>query len=505
MRRTPHDDLRRRRAARTRLLCVALFSLGPVAAPAQAPPIRFGIAQAPITLDPRFATDAAAERICRLLYRKLVDFDEHYLPVPQLARWEEIAPTHYRFTLGGDGRVFHDGSRLTAADVKATYDFILNPANASPHRGSLSVISRIEVADDDHLEFFLDRPDRLFPGRLTAGILPRRSHEAGATGRAQPIGSGPVRFRAWPDESRLVLERVVDGARIEFLTVPNATVRALKLVRGEIDLLQGDMPPELTGWLARQRGVKSQRVRGDSVVYVGFNTRDPLTGQRTVREAIAHAIDREAIIRHLFNDSAVSTESVLPAAHWAGAPDLPAFRHDPARARELLGTLGYGPESPLRILYKTSSDPFRIRLATIIQNQLKEVGIDADLRSYDWGTFYGDVRAGRFQMYTLSWVGLKLPDIFRYAFHSASVPPTGANRGRFSEARVDALIEQADAASLAADQAMLYRAVQSALHDQLPSFPLWREDVTAVMRRDLRGYVPTADGNYDALMTARWP
>jgi peptide/nickel transport system substrate-binding protein len=87
-----------------------------------------------------------------------------------------------------------------------------------------------------------------------------------------------------------------------------------------------------------------------------------------------------------------------------------------------------------RIVYTTSTDPFRLRLATIIQHQLSAAGFEVELRSYDWGTFYGDIRAGRFQMYSLMWVGIKLPEIFRYAFHSESRPPVGANRG-FSSVR----------------------------------------------------------------------
>jgi peptide/nickel transport system substrate-binding protein len=79
--------------------------------------------------------------------------------------------------------------------------------------------------------------------------------------------------------------------------------------------------------------------------------------------------------------------------------------------------------------------------------EVAEVGVVLKIQSYDWGTFYADIKAGRFELYGLSWVGLQLPDIFRYAFHSASVPPTGANRGRYSSTEVDALIEAAEASS----------------------------------------------------------
>ncbi len=103
--------------------------------------------------------------------------------------------------------------------------------------------------------------------------------------------------------------------------------------------------------------------------------------------------------------------------------------------------------SRCRLQYKTSTDPVRIRIATVIQQQLADVGIDLQLLSYDWGTFYGDIKAGRFQMYSLAWVGIKTPDIFRYAFYSDSLPPEGANRGRLADARVDQLIEAAEQAA----------------------------------------------------------
>ncbi len=106
--------------------------------------------------------------------------------------------------------------------------------------------------------------------------------------------------------------------------------------------------------------------------------------------------------------------------------------------------------------YKTSTDPVRVRIATVIQQQLAEVGIDMRLSSYDWGTFFGDIKAGRFQMYSLAWVGIKTPDIFRYAFHSSSLPPEGANRGRLASAAVDRLIEAAEqGATLEAQGAIL--------------------------------------------------
>ena len=107
-------------------------------------------------------------------------------------------------------------------------------------------------------------------------------------------------------------------------------------------------------------------------------------------------------------------------------------------------------------------------------------------------------------MYSLSWVGLKTPDSFRYLFHSDSLPPAGANRGRFRSPRADALIERAEAAADAGDQVPVYRELQHLLLDELPYIPLWYEHHVAGHRSDVTGYNLAADGNYDGLSEIRW-
>jgi peptide/nickel transport system substrate-binding protein len=164
-----------------------------------------------------------------------------------------------------------------------------------------------------------------------------------------------------------------------------------------------------------------------------------------------------------------------------------------------LAEAGYGPQQPLRLVYKSSSDPFRIRLATIIQSQLQAVGIELELRSYDWGTFFGDIKAGRFQLYSLTWVGLRTPDSFRYLFASDSLPPQGANRGRYASVAVDRLLDRADAEQSLEQRAASYRRIQQILHRDLPYVPLWYEDQLAASRRELEGYRLQPDGNYDGL------
>ncbi len=464
--------------------------------------IRLLVANAPGNLDPRFATDAVSSRICRLLYQSLTDFDESFQPTPQLAQWEMLTPTHYRFHLQQHGRLFSDGTLLTSHDVKATYLSILDPETASPHRSSLAVINRIQPVDDDTLDFYLTHADPLFPGRHLIGILPAHLLSKQHDFNLQPVGSGPLQFQGRPDEGRLQFSRQADGQLLELLTVKDAAVRALKLARGEADLLAGDLPPELQGWLQQREDVQVVTEQGTTFSYLGFNLDDPLVGDLNIRQAIGHAIDRQAIIHFLLNDAARPAFGMFPADHWAGYTGQSDFGFDRERSITLLNQLGYDEHTPLKLIYKTSSNPFRLRLATVIQHQLKEVGIDVEIQSHDWGTFYGDIKAGRFQMYSLSWVGLKLPDIFRYVFHSESIPPAGANRGRFQDPLVDQMIDAAEHLPLN-KQPEAYRQIQARLLELLPYVPLWYEDQVVAKRNSVTGYTLSADGNYDGLITVQ--
>lgn len=463
--------------------------------------LRLGLASAPVTLDPRFATDAVSTRVNRLLYARLVEFDARQLPVPGIATWQVITPTHYRFRLspGETGRRFHNGEYLTAADVKATYDSLLDVRTASPHRATLALIEHVDVIDDNTVDFRLGNADPLFPAYLVIGILPARLLASGHAFRDQPLGSGPLRFRAWPEPGRLDLERVADHQALSIIHVADATVRVLKFIRGELDLLQNDLSPELVQFLEAREDVTVSRAPGSNFTYLGFNLEDPLTGNPLVRRAISAAIDRQAIIRYVMGNAARPAAALLPPEHWAGNPGLASPGHDPELAKSLLAQAGFTAQQPLRLSYKTSTDAFRVRLATVLQSQLKAVGIEVDLTSYDWGTLYGDIKAGNFQMYSLSWVGIKSPDIFRYVFHSDFVPPRGSNRGRYRNPQVDALINEAMAAGDLQVQAVQYRRLQGLLLEELPYVPLWYEDHVVAAHATLRGYQVGLDGDYDGL------
>ncbi|SIN88809.1 peptide/nickel transport system substrate-binding protein [Sulfurivirga caldicuralii] len=460
---------------------------------------RLGVSGRPRSLDPRRATDALSSRLNRLLYEAPVDFNARFEPVPALMDWQQTAPLRWVFALRKSTR-FHDGTPLTAEDVAATYASVLDPATASPHRGGLKHVQRVRALDGQRVQFDLTHVDALFPGRLTIGVLPRRLMKAGHDFNRQPLGSGPCRF-VDANEQRTRLQRP-DGALLEFIKVKDPLVQVLKLRKGELDWIQGGLSPELVRYCAARPELAVQWHRGTNFAYIGFNFRDSWLSQQPIREAIALGIDRAAIVQALFDNHARLAGALLPPEHWAGLKNWSGYPYDPGRARALLeSAIGQGQR--LSLSYKTSANPLRLRLAAIYQSMLREIGIDLTIQSYDWGTFYADIKAGRFQLYSLAWVGIKSPDIFQYVFHSQAVPPAGANRGHYANPEVDRLIEAALAAQMFAEQQRLYGQLQRVLAETVAQVPLWYEDQYAVLHRSVSGYTLAADGRYDGVLTMR--
>lgn len=476
------------------LFCIALLLLACNRSETHAderttPAIRFAIAQGPLNLDPRYATDAASARVNRLIYQSLVDFDAQSKPVPSLAAWVEINPITFKFTLQAHRVSFHNQTPLTANDVKATYDS-LQAMKDSPHAAEFVNIAHIEVLDDDKVLFHLKQADKDFPAKLVIGILPGEliaknhdfSHEA--------IGNGPLKLMAW--NSMLTLKRIQDGQLIRLVEVKDPTVRVLKLLRGEVDVLQGDLPPELVKYLQSKPEVQVKTSVGTNFSYLGLNMRDPVLQNLKVRLAIAHAINRHAIMKKVMVPRTRIAGAILPPEHYtnqaANSSSLPAYDYNPALARQLL--LEAGVKLPLKLVYKTSTDAQRIRFATIMQAQMQSAGIALEIRSLDWGTFFEDVKQGNFQLFGLAWVGIKTPEIYAKALGSQSFPPNGFNRGHYADAVLDKLLVQEN-----------WPAVTLRIHNQLPYIPLWYEGQFAAMRKNIKNYAPKPDGNWDDLAT----
>lgn len=471
------------------LVCIMGLSVGLLAACQQTSDtpqaIRFAVAQAPLNLDPRYATDAASERVNRLLYQRLVEFDANSRPIPSLASWQAVTPRHYRLVLKNEIAPFHHQKPFSAHDVKATYDSLLRLAD-SAHSAEYANIREVAVIDMHTVDFKLQSPDMHFAEKLIIGILPKDLIEKKHDFVHKPVGNGALQFERW--EGKLVLKRVKDAQIITFTEVKDPTVRVLKLLRGETDLLQGDLPPELIKYLQAKPEVQVKTTLGTNFSYLGLNMQDPVLQPLKVRQAIAHAIDRQAVIDTVMVSDTRLANVILPPEHYAGNATLPAYTYNPTLAKELLQAAGV--ELPLKLVYKTSTDAQRVRLATVLQAQMAAAGIVLEIRSLDWGTFFEEVKQGNFQMYGLTWVGIKTPDIYTKVFGSAFIPPNGFNRGRYGDGELDQLLANEN-----------WPTATTRIHAQLPYIPLWYEGQFAATRRGVKGYVPQADGNWDALST----
>jgi peptide/nickel transport system substrate-binding protein len=451
--------------------------------------IVFAIGQMPLNLDPRYATDAASERVNRLLYQSLVDFDAQSKPAPSLASWLEVSPVNYRFTLNKNRALFHNQTPLTANDVKATYDSLATLKD-SPNTAEFANIQNIEVVDNDTIEFKLRQEDKHFPAKLIIGILPAKLIAQSYDFSHAPIGSGALKFVSW--QNKLTLERLKDGQKISLIEVKDPTVRVLKLLQGEVDLLQGELPPELVKYLQTKSDLMVKTSIGANFSYLGLNFKDPILQKLKVRQAIAHAINRKQLIEKAMIAHSREAELILPPEHYTNQQtihqSLNIYDYNPALAKQLLQEAGV--KLPLKLIYKTSTDAQRVRFATILQAQMAKAGIDLEIRSLDWGTFFADVKQGNFQLYGLTWVGIKTPEIYAKAFGTQSAPPKGFNRGRYADAELDKLLADEN-----------WQAATMRIHNQLPYIPLWYEGQFAAMRKGITNYNAKPDGNWDDLGT----
>jgi peptide/nickel transport system substrate-binding protein len=260
--------------------------------------------------------------------------------------------------------------------------------------------------------------------------------------------------------------------------------------------------------LEAEPNLKVESGPGSPVVYVTFNVTDPVLKDKKVRQAVACAIDRQAIVDAIWRGQARLANTLLPTGHWAAATneELAQYPHDAVRAQRLLEEAGFPARKDgvrMRLTMKTSTDETTRLMAAVLQQQLRAAGIQLEIRSAEFGTFYADVTKGAFQIYALRWIGSNEdPDIFRYAYGSGSFPPKGGNRGRYSNARVDALLAEASASSDRAVRKKNYVEVQQILAEELPGIPLWYPNNEVVHTRRVMDVRPRASGNFDFLREA---
>ncbi len=470
------------------------------------------IESSPTNLDPRVGLDAQSECIDGLLFDDLFTRDEHLNVQPGLVeRWEMPDPLTYVFHLRSRVR-FHNGQSLTSRDVKWTFDSLLQGTILSTKAAAYRFVDHIEAPDASTVIFHLKEPDAPLLWNLSDGAIGIIPYASGAEISRHPIGSGPFRFVSAEQDKNVIIERNDDYwgqkanlKRVRFDVVPDATTQALELRKGSADISSiNSLTDDMVLTLERESRLSVLHTPGTRLAYIGFNVRDPILKDVRVRQAIAEAIDRRPIIHYLLRDFARPAYSILPPESWAYS-DVSAHQFDPQNARQLLDAAGYREVNGIRfhLTMETSTDESTRLLVAVLQQQLRDVGIALDIRTFEFATFFSDVTRGAFQLYSLRWIGgNEDPDIFEYVFDTSRFTPKGANRSFYSNPRLDALIDQARRESDQNTRKQLYTEIQAILAADVPSINLWYFDNVLVHSKRVQNVTLNPSGNYDFLKTA---
>ncbi len=509
--------------------------------------INFLMEAMPTNLDPRIGADAFSAHVDGLIFSSLLAHDDQMDIVPDLAeRWETPDPVTYIFHLRHNVK-FHDGRELTSADVKFTFDSILNGSVKTPKRGSFRMVESVAAADDWTIVFHLREPYASFLWNLTrpgVGIVPVGS---GIELAQHPIGTGPFRFVSMTADQEILLERnpnyfggvaaettgepasfvqpetlSIDSEnktgrensspsapvkRVRLRIVPDAIVRALELRKGTADAEINSLTPDMVVALGKYPSVVADEEPGTTLTYISFNFDDPILAHREVRQALAYATDRATLIQYLLRGQARPASSLLPPNHWAYDGNVKQYDYDPKRAEQLLDAAGFrrGADGVrFHLALKTSTEESTRVYAAAIADEWKRVGVALDLRPLEFATFYADISRGSFQLSTQRWVGGNNdPDIFEYVFSSKKVPPDGANRGRYRNAALDTLLDQAHGEMDREKRKAILAEIQKIVAEDEPYINLWYLDNECVHRERLTRITLPPGGDYEFLAGAR--
>ncbi len=476
------------------------------------------------------STDAASHAVSNLVFNGLLRYDGEYNLVADLAESWEVSPDGLQLTFRlRRGVRFHDGVECTARDVRFTWDVTMDPATLTAYRGNFEPVESVEVLDDYTLRVTYREPFSPALGTWDAHVLPRHLLEgsdinASPLGRS-PVGTGPFRFRDWSTGQRIALERSpayfrtdeATGAALPYLggyvwrVIPDQAVQFNELLAGNVDRmslkpLQWTRQTDTAAFAKRYRRYSHL---ANAYTYLGYNLRRPLFQDVRVRRALTHAIDKEEIVRGVLLGLGVPAEGPYKPGTWAHTPDVPRYPHDPARAAELLAEAGWADRDGDGVLDRDGK-PFRFtvltnqgndqrkRAAEIIQQRLKAVGIEMEIRILEWAAFVNDfVRPGNFDAVLLGWTVVPDPDLYD-VWHSSRAAPGGLNHTGYASAQVDDLLVSARRTFDRAERRRLYVRVQEILAEEQPYTFLYFPEALVALSARVRGVEPAPAGlDYD--------
>ncbi len=500
----------------------------PAAAPAAGQPVKGGtlVFASPIepgSMDPRLQNDTAAFRINELVYNGLTTIDQNLEPQPDLAeKIEQPDPTTWVFTLR-KGVKFHDGSELTAEDVKATFDTMLNPDFKSPRRALYDAIKQVDVTDKYTVKFSLKYPFSALLVFLDHGILPKSLAEnPNSNVAASPVGTGPFKFGQWIKQDRIELTGFADyfkGApnleKFTFRIIPDLNAEVVGVETGEIQLLGNVGPPNARDTKrlldTPKAGVKVLSTTAPGYTYVNLNLARPVLADKNVRQALAYLTDRETIIKTIYAGVSKPGCSPLSPGTWAHDPSIQCITYDVSKAKQLLDAAGWtvGPDGktrqkdgqPLKVSLRThTADDQRAQVAEFLQNSWREAGIQVDVQpAVQFAALQDLLVKGDYDAIIVGWVSLSDPDRAMYRSFQSSSP---SNWGKYVNPDVDKLLEQARQVSERPERKKLYVQAANIVVSDAPYIFFEDQAYVNLVRDNLQGYVLNPSGNIKSVEKA---
>ena len=508
-------------------LLLVLVLAGLVGGAAGAPPrdaIVIGLVAEPVTMDPPQITDLNSARVTKRIFEGLVGQElGSYKLVPGLAQSWDISKDGLTYTFKLRPNVkFHDGTPFNAEAVKFVFERQLNdkgPYYATgtyPYvKGFLGNVAGVEVLDAGTVQIKLKAPLAPFLQYLAHQSLfmfsPESLKKWGKDVVKHPVGTGPFKLDAWEPGVRVVLARNDEywgGApkirQAIYVPIVEAQARLVALKTGDIDLTM-DVPPDSLDELRRDPNVVVAESNSSAVWYVMLNTRHPILKDRRVRQALNHAVNKDAIIRDILRGTAIVSRGPMSPVYGTFYEDNTArYPHDLDKARALLREAGHPNGFELTFLVPESGSGMQspVEMATVIQANLAQIGVRAKIQTMEWGAYLRKYLEQP-DMAEMSWnPSIGDPDHMMYMLLSSDRFPPAFNAGYYQNDRVDDLLRRARTTVDEKARVPLYREAQKLVVEDAPWIFVDHGKQVIVHRKRVQGF--KLHPNFDLVLTPVW-
>ncbi len=456
----------------------------------------------PKTLDPQKSIDTMSNKSITLIYDTLLDLDENLNLKSNLAEsWERLDDCNVVFHLK-KGVKFHNGEELKSEDVK----FTLERAASSPQTLYLfKPITKVTVIDDYTVQVTTDKPFGALLNNLAAvqgGIVSKKAVlEYGDDYVNHPVGTGQYKLKEWLPGNRIVFEGFKDAYQgapnfeeLTYLTIPEVSNRMIALETGEVDVAFdiGIMDKET---IENSNNLELVEVESPALLYLGFDQTNPIYQNKKLREAIAYAIDNQTFVDVVFRGSAVAGDSPLPKASPAYNGNVKKYNQDIEKAKKLLAEAGY--PNGLDIELWCMDDGPRVDMCVIIQDQLKKIGINIEIKIFEFGAYVSKTAIPNKELYFLSWNSSGDGDVALYPLFHSSQHGAPGNRSFYSNKEVDKLLDKARVSVDEEERKSLYKEVQNILQEDLAIYALAYPKINLAKNKELKGLIFKKNGDID--------